>query len=52
MGGLLLVEATEALGAASNESAGVRAALRVSREPSGGLPAVSHTLVNQAYLPV
>ena len=52
LGGLLLVEATEALGAASNESAGVRAALRVSREPSGGLPAVSHTLVNQAYLPV
>ncbi|MFH1266924.1 MAG: hypothetical protein ABIK89_14450 [Planctomycetota bacterium] len=51
LGGLLLVEATSALNAASGKPSAVRASLRVSKGPAGSPEAFSQTLVNAAYLP-
>jgi hypothetical protein len=51
LGGLLLVEATSALSAASGKSSAVQASLRVSQGPAGSPEAFSQTLVNAAYLP-
>ncbi len=51
LGGLLLVEATAALGAAEDKAPAVRAAVRLSQGPPGSPAAFSHTLVNPAYLP-
>jgi len=51
LGGLLLVEATNALDGDGSQPSAIQAVLRVSQGASGSLSAISQTLVNGAYLP-
>ncbi len=51
LGGLLLVEATNALHGNGSQPSAVQAVLRVSQGASGSPGSISQTLVNSAYLP-
>ncbi len=51
LGGMLLVEATNALIGGQGAPPSIQAVLRISQAASGGAPAISQTLVNGAYLP-